>query len=56
MSLANFSSYAVSSSGSRERKARDFAAIALSGRISVLDAIDSSIFASSPATPSTGQT
>lgn len=56
MSLANFSSYAVSSSALRERKDRDFAAITLSGRISVLDAIEASIFASSPATPSTGQT
>lgn len=56
MSLANFSSYAVSSSAVRERKACDLAAIALSGRISVLAAIALSILASSSRTPSTGQT
>ncbi|CAM5743620.1 hypothetical protein SHIRM173S_05177 [Streptomyces hirsutus] len=56
VSFANFASNAVSSSALRERKERDLACMAWSGRISGLFAASSSIFASSSFTPSTGQT
>ncbi|MGX1367088.1 hypothetical protein RKD19_002447 [Streptomyces canus] len=56
VSFANFSSKAVSSFALRERKACDFAAMALSGMISGLFAASGSSFSSSGLTPSTGDT